>query len=235
VIASDPSASRGHFVVDNLDTHRSDSLVPGWPSPLSNGRDNSWACGIIYALGFINFLFDSSREPYISAGELCQAFGVSTSTGSARSRAVRDAVNMRRFDANWCLSSRIPENPLVWMLEVDGVIVDVRWMPGEIQGIAYHKGLIPLYLSTEKEKQPHKRSAVRCCPSGHFLAFSIDVAEQRLLTDLQFDGHQRPTLLLGPLKTPGMDFPAIGCHLTVCHRCGLDWLGRFPGINHKVA
>lgn len=38
------------------------------PSPLSNGRTGSWACGIIYALGFVNFLFDSSREPYISAG-----------------------------------------------------------------------------------------------------------------------------------------------------------------------
>ena len=32
------------------------------PSPLSRGKPNSWACGIIYALGFVNFLFDKSNE-----------------------------------------------------------------------------------------------------------------------------------------------------------------------------
>jgi len=35
------------------------------PSPLSRGKPNSWACGIIYALGFVNFLFDKSQEPYL--------------------------------------------------------------------------------------------------------------------------------------------------------------------------
>lgn len=120
------------------------------PSPLSNGRTSSWACGIIYALGFVNFLFDSSREPYISAGDLCQAFGVSTSTGSARSRAVRQALNMSQFDANWCLPSRIPENSLIWMLEVDGLIVDVRRMSRQIQEIAYEKGMIP-YIPADRE------------------------------------------------------------------------------------
>ncbi len=28
------------------------------PSPLSTGRERSWAVGIIYALGQVNFLFD---------------------------------------------------------------------------------------------------------------------------------------------------------------------------------
>ena len=33
------------------------------PSPLSSGRVKSWACGVVYALGFVNFLFDKSQIP----------------------------------------------------------------------------------------------------------------------------------------------------------------------------
>ena len=45
--------------------------------PLTAGKTNSWACGIIYALGFVNFLFDKSSEPYMNATELCERFGLS--------------------------------------------------------------------------------------------------------------------------------------------------------------
>ena len=54
------------------------------PSPLSRGTINTWACGITYSIGFANFLFDKSQAPYISAGVLCAAFGVSKSTGAAK-------------------------------------------------------------------------------------------------------------------------------------------------------
>ena len=122
------------------------------PSPLANGRNNGWACGVIYALGFVNFLFDSSREPYISAGALCQAFGVSAGTGSTRSRDVREALKMHRFDPNWCLASMIAENPLTWILSVNGLMVDIRWMPREVQEIAYEKGLIP-YIPADSDEE----------------------------------------------------------------------------------
>ena len=46
-------------------------------SPLESGRAKSWAAGIVYALGRVNFLFDKSQEPYMSAGELCEKIGVS--------------------------------------------------------------------------------------------------------------------------------------------------------------
>src|SRR6266581_1745294 len=51
------------------------------PSPLATGHLKTWACGIVYALGFVNFLFDKSQTPSMSAAELCAAFGVSKSTG----------------------------------------------------------------------------------------------------------------------------------------------------------
>ena len=120
------------------------------PSPLERGHAKTWACGIVYALGFVNFLFDKSQELYISAADLCAAFGVSKSTGYAKSKVVRDTLDMMQMDPNWYLPSRMDENLMAWMIMVDGFIVDVRTMPREIQEIAYQKGLIP-YIPGERE------------------------------------------------------------------------------------
>jgi len=113
------------------------------PSPLRSGRVESWACGIVYALGFVNFLFDKTQNPHMSAADLCAAFGVAKGTGSAKSKAVRDALNMSQMDPEWFRPSHMDDNVLAWMIMVDGLIVDARTLPREIQEIAYQKGLIP--------------------------------------------------------------------------------------------
>jgi hypothetical protein len=41
-------------------------------------------------------------------------------------------------------------NPLVWMAEVNGLLVDVRDMPREVQEIAFHKGMIP-YIPADRD------------------------------------------------------------------------------------
>ena len=43
----------------------------------------------------------------------------------------------------WLLPSRLADNPLVWMLQVNGFIIDIRDAPVEVQRLAYEKGLIP--------------------------------------------------------------------------------------------
>lgn len=113
------------------------------PSPLSRGRVKSWAGGVLYALGFVNFLFDKSQEPHLTAGELCAGFGISTSTGAAKSKQIRDLMDLVQFDPNWTLPSNMDDNPMAWKIMVDGFIVDVRKMPLHIQQAAYNKGLIP--------------------------------------------------------------------------------------------
>jgi hypothetical protein len=35
------------------------------PSPVATGKTNTWACGIVYSVGRINFLFDKSQMPHI--------------------------------------------------------------------------------------------------------------------------------------------------------------------------
>ena len=46
------------------------------------------------------------------------------------------------MDPTWMLRSIVDRNPLVSITEVNGLLVDVRDMPREVQVIAYEKGLI---------------------------------------------------------------------------------------------
>src|SRR3954451_494057 len=56
------------------------------PSPLASGQPRTWACGIIYVLGQINFLTDPSTQPFMTTADLCARFGVGQSTASANGR-----------------------------------------------------------------------------------------------------------------------------------------------------
>ena len=47
------------------------------------------------------------------------------------------------FDPRWVLPSLIGSNPLVWMAEVNGLLVDLRMMSREVQELAFAKGIIP--------------------------------------------------------------------------------------------
>lgn len=113
------------------------------PSLVMHGSTHSWACGIMYALGFINFLFDKSTQPYVNSTALCEDFGVSKAIAIARSKEVRSALKTYQLDPHWSLPSTLDNNPLTWIIKVDGQMVDARRMPIEIQTIAYKKGLIP--------------------------------------------------------------------------------------------
>lgn len=112
------------------------------PSPLNKGRENSWASGITHAIGSVNFVFDRTQTPWITPGELYKKFGVGESTGQSKSRLVRKLLNIREFDHNWILASKLDDSPMSWMLSVNGMMVDIRTMPREVQEIALEKGLI---------------------------------------------------------------------------------------------
>jgi hypothetical protein len=120
-------------------------------SPVVSGQVRSWACGIIYALGQVNFLSDKATQPYMPMADVCAAFGVSPSTGGAKARAIADALKLSpTFDPAWTLPSMMDKNPLVWMAEVNGYLVDLRQMPREVQEIAFEKGMIP-YIPADRE------------------------------------------------------------------------------------
>ena len=113
------------------------------PSPLAKGKEQTWACGITHAIGMVNFLFDNSQNIHVSAKEMYEWFGVSPSTGQSKSKQARDILKMHQMDPDWCLPSKLEHNPLAWMISVDGLILDARSVPKEVQEVAYAKGFIP--------------------------------------------------------------------------------------------
>jgi hypothetical protein len=62
-----------------------------------------------------------------------------------------DLLHIDLMDPEWTLPSRIDDNPMVWMISVNGLILDARYVPREIQEAAYRKGLIPYIPSTTVE------------------------------------------------------------------------------------
>jgi hypothetical protein len=120
------------------------------PSPLMGGHAESWACAIAYTVGSVNFLFDKSQNPHLRADELCAWFGISKSTGGNKSSQIKQLLKIGLMDAKWTLPSRMDDNPMAWMVMVNGLIVDARSLPRPLQEEAYRKGLIP-YLPGDKD------------------------------------------------------------------------------------
>ncbi len=120
------------------------------PSPVVSGQPRTWACGIVYVLGRMNFLDDKSFSPHMTAAELCAAFDVGESTVHAKARIIERVIGAGPFDPQWTLPSMVDKNPLVWMAEVNGLMVDLRDMPREIQEIAFEDGLIP-YIPADRK------------------------------------------------------------------------------------
>jgi Domain of unknown function (DUF6398) len=123
------------------------------PSPLASGQPRTWACGIVYVLGQINFLTDPSTQPFMTTADLCARFGVGQSTAGAKARVISQALDTSRLDPEWSLPSLLDQNPLMWMAEVNGLLVDLRDMPREVQQIAFDKGMIP-YIPADQEQGP---------------------------------------------------------------------------------
>ena len=119
------------------------------PSPLlGGGRPKTWACGILYALGQVNYLSDKASEPYMMMRDLAGLMSVGQGTAASKAKAIGAALSMSQFDADWTLPSRVDQHPMAWFIQIDGIVVDVRNLPIEIQEVAFEKGLIP-YLPGE--------------------------------------------------------------------------------------
>jgi Domain of unknown function (DUF6398) len=114
------------------------------PSPLERGALRVWAAAAIYAVGSNNFLFDPSQVPHITADRLSELLGAPKSTMAGKAKRIRDALGLEaRMDVEFCRRELLDDHPLAWLVEVDGMIVDARWLPAELQAEAHRRGLIP--------------------------------------------------------------------------------------------
>jgi uncharacterized protein DUF6398 len=129
------------------------------PSPLLSGGINTWACAVVYALGQVNFLGDKSSSPHMAMQDLCARFGVAASTAGNKAKAVRDAIGMRQWDHRWLLK-RNHELGLVWYIDVNGLMVDVRGSPRPLQEAAHERGLIPYVPADGPESDGGSREKI---------------------------------------------------------------------------
>ena len=143
-------ALTGAFCRDHLDAEyealcrkMAGALARKRPSPLTRGKPESWAGGIVRVLGGANYLGDPSQPHHMKMSDVSRSFGVSDATASAKATEIRKLLKIRGFEPEWTLPSMMEQNPMIWMIQVNGLIVDARKLPRHIQEEAFRKGLIP--------------------------------------------------------------------------------------------
>lgn len=122
------------------------------PSPLVRGDRRIWAAGIVYAIGRVNFLSDPGADPHLRSDELARLLGVKQRSMADKGRLIMDTLRIFQLAPEWSRRDMIEKNPLVWLVEVDGLVVDARRLPEPIQVEAWRRGLIP-YVPAQAEKQ----------------------------------------------------------------------------------
>jgi hypothetical protein len=87
------------------------------PSPITRGKPEAWASGIVRVLAWINVPGDSGNDPHWKLTAIDPAFGVSRTAGQAKSKVIRDLLTIRPLDPEWTLPGRVGEDPLAWMVQ----------------------------------------------------------------------------------------------------------------------
>jgi hypothetical protein len=94
-------------------------------------------------IGWVNVLDDRSQKPHMKLTAIDKAFGVGESTGQGKSMLIRKLLKIRPSDPDWSLPSQIDQHPMTWRIQVNGFLVDARFVKREIQEEALRLGLIP--------------------------------------------------------------------------------------------
>jgi len=98
---------------------------------------------VVYVVGQLNFVFDPAQTPHASADQLSGWLGVKKTTMANKARLIRDTLHLRDFDSEFMRRDLVEASPLTWLLEVNGLLVDIRDAPTQFQVRAFELGLIP--------------------------------------------------------------------------------------------
>ncbi len=113
------------------------------PSPIVRGDARIWAAGAIYAVGQVNFLFDRTQTPHMTARQLAEVLGVVQTTMANKAGLINRTLDIGIFEPDLSRVAMIEQHPMAWLVEVDGFILDARTLPPELQDEARRRGLIP--------------------------------------------------------------------------------------------
>ena len=101
--------------------------------PFQRGQLDVWAAAVVHAIGSINFLFDKSFEPYMTAEQICEYFGTKKSTVSTKAAQIKDMFKLSYFSPEFSTQKMTYENPFSQMVMFDGFIVPLDTLPLELQ------------------------------------------------------------------------------------------------------
>ena len=97
----------------------------------------------LYAIGRVNFLSDPNQKPHLRTDELAELLGVKQATMANKGRLIMDTIRIGLMDPEYSRRDMLDNNPMVWLLQVDGLLVDARHLPEALQVQAWRRGLIP--------------------------------------------------------------------------------------------
>ena len=86
--------------------------------PLTSGKAAGWAAGIVYSVGWVNFIADPSQPHHMRAEDMAPALGVSPATLMNRARDIREGLGLVRMDPRWSTKAMLDRNPLLQLAEV---------------------------------------------------------------------------------------------------------------------
>jgi len=101
--------------------------------PFQRGQLDVWAAAVVHAIGSINFLFDKSFEPYMTAEQISEYFGTKKSTVSTKAAQIKDMFKLSYFSPEFSTQKMTYENPFSQMVMFDGFIVPLDTLPLELQ------------------------------------------------------------------------------------------------------
>ena len=101
--------------------------------PFIRGKIEIWAAAVVYVIGSINFLFDKSFEPYMTAEQISEYFGTKNSTVSNKARQIKDMFDMWHFSPEFSTQRMTETNPFNNMVMVDGFIVPLDTITEDLQ------------------------------------------------------------------------------------------------------
>jgi hypothetical protein len=135
-------------------------------SPVLKGKPEGWAAGIVCALGRVNFLSDPSDCPHMKSTEIAKGFGVSVTTMQAKTKVIWEGLDLVQLHPDWCLPSKIDDNPLVWMLQVNGFLVDTAWPRARRRSPPTRRASSLMFRRTGK-RQPRTMLSSLFCPERY--------------------------------------------------------------------
>ena len=114
-------------------------------TPIGRGELPSWAGAVVHAIGTVNFLFDPTQSPHLRVPQISEFMDLSKATVANKSRSIRKPLDLYPMHPDFSRREVADTNPLTWMVEVNGLVVDARMLPLTLQRRAHELGLIPFF------------------------------------------------------------------------------------------